>query len=286
MQASIVISSYNRKKLFERTLYSIARFGPSCDFEVIVVDDNSTEDILSCLKPYNSVFNWKFVKTDVKKFENVTGIKKFLNNPALTNNIGCRLAQAPLIFQQGNEIIATPNIYDNMMKEAETLGNNFIVFCTTLDVPNSILSKIDPLGTNIDINIINECAKYPLQCPDYKANITNHLSLMSRETWVMCNGYDERYLAGIAAEDSDFLRRARKSPNFKESWNNLICLHQSHGGKTMYYDANPNFISKERWREGVLINKQFYDNWNGDYQNHQLWEVGTIGIEEIISNVQ
>lgn len=283
MKISVLISSYNRVELFNRCIWSIANRPPSTEFEVIVVDDNSTEDTLSVLKSFSCKLTWKFIRFDHKEFEKQTGIKRFFNNPSVTNNIAFKHSSGDLIFQQGNEIIAYKDIYNTMIRDIPD-SENFLVFSTTYDVSQGTLDQLDKYGTNITDKMVEDCYKWPLQSSSYRSDVTNYISLTPRSLWNAIGGYDERYMAGISSEDSDFVRRARALGDCKTVISEAISLHQFHGGKTRYYEPKANVVSRKRFDEGVAINHATYYNWNQKPQNPQKWPVGTYGIQEILTN--
>jgi glycosyltransferase involved in cell wall biosynthesis len=283
-KASIIISSYNRLALLRRTLWAIATRPPSVPFEVILVDDGSTEDIIGELKLYSAKFPWKFVPFDRAAFESFTGLKKLHNNPCVTNNVAFRHAEGDLIFQQGNEVVAYGDVYDRLIKDVPAeCPHYWMVFSTTYDVPKEVLNALDPYGSNLGANHVAYCERWPLQSQTYPSDVTNYISLAPRALWDALNGYDERYYAGISAEDSDFVRRARTIPGFKTVVSDGISLHQYHAGKTCYYDPPPSVISREQWDEGVAINHAVYNAWDKTHLNRQRWPWGTLGVGEVIT---
>lgn len=285
MLSSILISSYNRLPLLKRTLYSIVRNKPE-NTEVIIVDDASTDDILGELKTYSSAFAWTFVKFNSDKFTEKTGLKKYFNNPSVTNNIAFRQCKGDFIFQQGNEIIAWDNVYNKLIEDRPKDTENYMVMSTTYDVPMQYLSQLDTYGTNLSKQLILQCHRWPLQSEVYRSDVTNYISLASRQVWEQLKGYDERYFAGICAEDSDFVRRARTLENFKQAISKGVSLHQFHGGKTTYYEPQEEVIRQEKFKAGCAINLAIYHAWDGTHENKQAWDWGTYGIEDIIKNVK
>lgn len=285
MKASILISSHNRAGLFRRTLWAIASRPPALSFELIVVDDGSDEDILSELSKVSARIPWKFVTVDTSIFEAQTGIKKFLNNPCLTNNVAFKHSTGDFIFQQGNEVIPIGNAYQQMLDEKPTDTPHWLVMSSTYDLPKKYLDLLDKYGSNLTKGIVGMCYQWPLQSLEYRSDVTNYLSLCPRALYEKLHGYDERYFGGISAEDSDFVRRARVLPDFKQVVSpNAISLHQFHNGKTCYYDPPASLITEEKWKEGAAINRKIYDGWDATFENRQGWAWGELGVVDVKSN--
>lgn len=286
--ASIVISSHNRLGLFRRVLWAIATRPPSVPFEVVVVDDGSTEPVLDELRDYSSRFEWTFVRFNAKDFEAATGLKKEWNNPCVTNNIGFRMSRGELIFQQGNEVIPVGGVYDRLLADAPQDTPYWAVMSTTYDVPRQELDRLDRYGTNVDGAFVRGLYQWELQSARYRSDVTNYISLAPKGLWEAIGGYDERYYAGISAEDSDFVRRARKLLGFKQVISEGVSLHQYHGGRTCYYKPPPSVITQARWDELVAMNHAVYRSWDETasdaHRNKQKWPWGTLGIGEVITN--
>jgi glycosyltransferase involved in cell wall biosynthesis len=284
IHSSIIISSYNRLALLRRTLHALANRGPSAPFELILVDDGSTEDVLGELRKYDSCFPWKFVRFSAGDYERKTNLRRFFNNPCVTNNVGFRQSQGEYVYLQGNEVIPWDNCYDKLLDDAPVSEANWLVVSTTYDMPGHILEKLDSCGGNLTQQLVESCEQWPLQSPYYRSDVTNYLSLVPRTTWERIGGYDERYYSGIGAEDSDFVRRCRALPGFKMVVSDAVSIHQSHGGKTKYYEPKPSVITQEKFRAGCATNRAIYDSWNGKPENPQRWRWGHYGVKEIISN--
>lgn len=288
LTASILISTYNRLPLWRRTLWSLAYNRPrDFTFEVVVVDDGSTEDVLGELKRYSSQFHWKFVRLDMEAFAKETGLKKFLNNPALSFNVAARHASGSWYFQEGNEVMAYGRVYDQLMQE--TPKEEFsLSFSTTLDVPPEVLLALNETGSNLTPQMVRYCERWPLANPLFHTDVTNYVSLCSAKLYRELGGYDERYLDGIGKEDSDFVRRCRAIPGWTDARNmcrsQAISLHQSHGGRTWYRKQEKETATDEKWREGERRSKAVWDLWDGTHHNRQPWPWGTVGVLDVVSN--
>jgi GT2 family glycosyltransferase len=281
---SILISTHDRLPLWRRTLWFIARFPPPLPYELVVVDDNSEEDVLGELKKYSSVIPWKFARFDQEKYERATNQKKFFNNPAATTNLAFTLSEGNLIIQQGQEVIATSGCYASLVDEAPRSGF-YLCFSQTFDVPKQILGLLNDDGSNMTWAVAAACERWPLQTEAYRSDVTNYVSLTPRSLWEEIGGYDERYYQGISAEDSDFVRRARATGRCPTVISRGVSLHQSHGGRTAYYWPEPGVITRERFDEGCRINRAVYDSWDGSHANPQAWPLG-LGLGEFLTNTR
>lgn len=286
--ASILISTHNRLPLWKRTLWWLARNWPrdfSC--EVVVVDDGSTEDVLGELRKYSSQFFWTFVRLDMVAFEKETGLGKFMNNPSLSFNVAARHARGAWLYQNGNEVISWDNVYDRLMQECPKEEFS-LTFSTTLDVPPEVLLNLNEYGTNLTPQMVEYCQRWPLANPLFHTDVTNYVSLCSRSLYHKLGGYDERYLGGIGKEDSDFVRRCRAIPGWADGRNmcrsHALSLHQSHGGRTLYYRQTAATASDEKWREGERRSKAVWDSWDGSFENRQPWPWGELGVADVVSN--
>lgn len=287
MDLSIIISTRDRLSLWRRTLWGIAHRLPPGEFEVVVCDDGSDEDVLGELRSFSPCFPWTFIRFDETAFAAATGLRKFLNNPAASNNIAARHARGAVLIQQGNEVIPTEGCYARLLADAPHGADPtkpWLAFTTTYDVPPEVLRDLDDRGENLSISHVERCLHLPLQSEHYRSDVTNYISAAPASLWDALGGYDERYHAGISAEDSDFVRRARKLPGFAECLSPAVSLHQSHGGKTRFYDPPITTITPERWREGCEINHAIYHSWGGSVRSGQKWPWGTLGVGETITN--
>lgn len=284
-EISILISSFEREKLFKRALFSIAKNKPSLPFEVIVADETEDDRILKELDNFNASFLWKYIKINIREFQAKTGLKKYHNNPSHSNNVAFKHSTGNLVFLMGNECIIWQDALNKMVEEGKKRHHdNWINFSTTYDFPIKLQELIDDYGANITKEMVAFCGQWPLQSTEYKSDVTNYLSLCPKTVWARLNGYDERYVAGIACEDSDFIRRARTLLGFETIRSGAISLHQAHNGKTRYYEPTERGMTQERWDEGVKINREIYHQWSGYTENRQSWPIGTYGIQEVVEH--
>jgi GT2 family glycosyltransferase len=283
VEASILISSHDRIHLLRRTLYSIASRPPSLDYEVVIADDESTDDILGLLREFSSRFKWVFARLDRKKFEEETGLKPYANCPSWSNNVAFQLSSGRQLFQMGNECIAYKDAFDHLLRDQPDAPHSTVV-TTTFDMPQHVLDTLDPYGSNLSERHLQAVQQWPLQSEEYRSDVTSYLCLIPRHTWEAVGGYDERLLAGVGAEDSCWVRRARLLPGFRWVISRAVSCHQFHGGRTRYYPQKASTMSQEAWDRGVRTNRVLFDIEPTSPMNPQPWPAGKYGVVEVIRN--
>jgi glycosyltransferase involved in cell wall biosynthesis len=104
---SIIIATYNRANFLPETIESIFR-QTFQDFEVIVVDDGSTDDTRSVLERYGSRIRYVYQEN---------------RGPSAARNAGVKLATAPWISFQDSDDLCTPNhletLYGYVIKNSD-----------------------------------------------------------------------------------------------------------------------------------------------------------------------
>lgn len=283
---SIIISSFNRINLFRRVLWNIVKNAPNINYEVVIVDEESSDDIQGMLeKEFASNFLWKLVKVKTATLENKLG-KKYLNNPGPCYNIGFLHSVGDIIAIQGNECLVVDQCYNTMLGDFEILAQKYEnpqVFSHTYNMPEEQVATLDFYGSNLTKPLVRHCMTWPLQSPNYKSEVVNYLSMCKRSSWEKIDGFDERYFNGISSEDSDFTRRVRALNGYCYFLSKGITIHMGHSGKNCYQESK--LVSKEFWDKGVEINHKIFHAWNGKPENPQGWKSGQFEVE-VITNLK
>lgn len=271
---SILISSHNRLPLLENALRALDNNRPRGDFEVVIADEGSAEPIEEMLRQFD--FPITFIEVSMEEFTRETGIAKYHNNPALTNNIAFKHSKGDYIFLQGNDIIACDNAYDKMMEAAiDSKSEDFFGYCTTYNVYSQELQNQINSGKTSLVKALLKIQQAVLQGPNRQSDVTNYLSICTKSLWEKLRGYDERYVAGQACEDSDFARRTRVLLK-KNNYIDAETLHQYHG------DITHGITASGPLYPGLLTNRKLFYNWDGGHRNSQPWEPGTLGIKRVV----
>ncbi len=102
--ASIIVSTYNRSRLLRRALNSLLKQKAKAKYEIIVVDDGSTDNTQEVLKGYS-----KNRKVKAIKLESPRG-------PAIARNKGFAESKYPILIVMDDDCIASKRWLENMLK--------------------------------------------------------------------------------------------------------------------------------------------------------------------------
>jgi GT2 family glycosyltransferase len=135
MRISVIIPTYNRK---EKLLAALDAYKEQTykNFEIIVVDDGSTDGTEELLKKTLRSFELKYLRS-VKK------------GPAGARNIGIKIAQSELIFFTGDDIIPDKNLLQEHLKIHQSSNKqNLAVLGYTSWLPEIKLTPFKKFLTN------------------------------------------------------------------------------------------------------------------------------------------
>jgi len=231
MKISIVISYYNRRGLFIKTLESISNttYG---DFEIIVVDDASidSQHIIDLPNLFPKL-NLRIVQIDKND--------KWWVNPCIPNNIGFEVASGDVIIIQNPECLYIGDIINYTAKNISI--NKYIVFgCYAVDYSKTTqISKING-GDVLAINRIIQPTNDMLldQCPymdrwyqhsEYSPRGLNFCTAITKQDLEDLGGFDELYAYGQCYDDTEFIRRIRRKNMYIDMVDNPFVVHQCHG---------------------------------------------------------
>ena len=97
-KVSIVVATYNRARFLPATIESVLQQRYQ-DFELIVVDDGSTDDTEKALQPYR---------------QRLIYCRQENRGPSSARNAGVRLARAPWIAIQDSDDLCAPNYLESL----------------------------------------------------------------------------------------------------------------------------------------------------------------------------
>lgn len=169
MRASVVMSTYNKSNYLKRTLNSIVRQKAPFDYEIIVVDDGSTDDT----KEVCNQFPVRYVYLDRPGYL----------NPGPARNVGYRIAKGDIIINQSDEV------------EHRT-HNNIELLVNYLKPDNCVIARVD---------MVDEAGRHINQCTgsNYKRPLFFLGSVWKKDLYsvggndedFVAPGYEDRWLA-------------------------------------------------------------------------------------------
>ncbi len=215
MKISIIIPTRNRANNLECVLTSLSLQQTSRDYEVIVVDDRSTDNTEDVVKKFPSVRYFKVAGT-----HNTW-------NASIPRNLGVKMASGDLLWFLDSDVVVPPNAIEETIK-AFIKGSNARVLIgayhwlpaqtvTPDDVKNKWqdliegklpflrIEKKGMLGQEdirkVSFDKASDSQQEFYSFTDGLACFGGYL-LMTKQTFWAAGGYDESMLAGV--EDGDF----------------------------------------------------------------------------------
>ena len=187
---SVIIPTFNRSKLVVKALRSVL-----CqtyrDYEIIVVDDGSTDDTAKALTPY---------------MDRIRYVYQANLGASAAQNRGIQLARGKWISILASDDLWLPTKLESQFKIVATLGNDFgacFTNCDFLGGMQVIPSAFEQAGLH------EELPFGPLEEP-FKVILARHPAIYVQSLLVLRslieypNGFDERL---VVAEDTDLLFR-------------------------------------------------------------------------------
>jgi GT2 family glycosyltransferase len=228
---------FQREVQLLKTLDSFRQY--NYDFNVVIVDDNSPEDIKLPDLPY---------EVTVLKLKSKQWI-----NPGPTFNIGFNHAlrsNPDIVIIQNAECYHMGDIVGYALKNVSEL--NYITFaCYSLskdqDVDLKVLNKVGAMG-NGDSAWYNHSKYRPVALHFCSAITTQNLRKL--------NGFEERLAMGLGYEDDLFLHQARMAGLKVQIVDDPFVFHQYHYGVKAFtfdqqlYDRTGRYCEEiKRWRQ-------------------------------------
>lgn len=219
---SLVISIKNRAKLFKRSLklYNKQLFDKN-NWELVIVDDMSTEPVFDILQQYAKDLNWQYIKMDSSKND-----FPIYWGPALSNNIGFKASRGEVIGITGPEMLmketAIAHAYETAMTGKTPYGHilhSSPAFVSLMDQnPDMENKSFDELFAqkHAKVQDITKNTFYWFFCASKKENI------------MTINGCDEEFMRGICGDDDDFANRINEFGATKVHDFRILGIHQDH----------------------------------------------------------
>jgi len=262
---SAVLSIHNRSKLFRRALYSyLWQTMPPENWEILLLDDMSTEDLSKTYHDMIGRINMRHVKIDHRrhplwKSKNPSwseGQKEnWYHTPAITMNVGFHLARGPVICLCHPEILHPPENFERAAVRIFAEEQVYLFGTTYVGTQASnewldrrrnwtaagwggFLQAVGAEGLN---KLTGECYWYT--------------SFIPRAAARKVHGVDFEYLNGVAGEDDDFRERVKLAGWTPIHAPELEGFHQDHSHEREQHRRR----DTDEWASGLEANRALYN---------------------------
>ncbi|MGJ3244433.1 MAG: glycosyltransferase family 2 protein [Opitutales bacterium] len=258
---SFVTALYNRLELTRAFLNSLEETVRGIPFEIILIDDGSTDG----------------TRRYLETLEDQTHVQVVLNETnrgfAYNNNLGARLAQADTLCLLNNDLVLTPGWLEPMLEQFDTLPQIGVLGNIQY---NARTGLIDHAGVFFDQNgqpahARKNRKKIPRGPWKEWFAVTAACVLVRKQVFEELGGFDDSYRNGM--EDIDFCVRLKQA-----GYRNYVCnlskiYHHvsSSPGRLEYNDSNMRLFLK-RWSH--LTSRWGTSEWAAEYLSRnarQLW---------------
>lgn len=223
---SVIISMKNRKDFLDRTLYTYDnQTMPKSEFEIVIIDDGSEQDLLSVCKKHSELsgLQFQFIRVDSRK----GAVPQRGWTPALTNNIGFKKARGAVHIITGPETLQKET---NMEKTWEVCNGPKCVYGVVhkshVGFVN-MLRKDKGWHENKTFTDLLRRSGHTFMKPAIRG-FWWYYAAARREYIMAIKGVDEKYMGGMCGEDDDFAARMiflglRLMHDFE-----ILGIHQNH----------------------------------------------------------
>ncbi|MFD1064058.1 glycosyltransferase family 2 protein [Winogradskyella litorisediminis] len=251
MKLSVVILNYNVRYFLELCLLSVQKSISNLDAEIIVVDNNSTDDSCDMVKA-------NFPKVILIENKDNSGFSK-------GNNSGVAIAKGDFVCILNPDTVVPENAFTELLKFADNQTNLGMVGCQLIDGTGAFLpeSKRNIPTPNVALKKIfgNGNAYYSSLNPNEIGNVdilVGAFMLLKTEVYNEVGGFDEDYF--MYGEDIDLSYKILKKGYQNYYYGNLSVIHFK-GESTLkdkvyakrFYGAMRLFY-KKHFKSNVIMN--------------------------------
>jgi glycosyltransferase involved in cell wall biosynthesis len=244
---SVIISIQNRRDFLDRTLRTYARQTmPKSDFEIVIVDDNSQEDILGLCKMHakESGLQFQYIKMDTSK--GAVPQKGF--TPALSNNIGFKNARGSVLIITGPETLQSER---NLEYTWETCKNPICLYGVVHRSSAEFVKRIRDPEFWKSYQSFDSFFNIP-GALSVRADTTGfwwYYAAAKKEYIMAMNGVDEKFMGGICGEDDDFANRMNFLGVKLEYNRKVLGIHQDHSNEDRVDPVHDIRFNKKKWKK-------------------------------------
>lgn len=224
MQFSVIITVYNKSDVVLRTLDSVAS-QTFRDFEVIIVDDGSTDDSVDKIRKYSEAESW------IRRGVNLRVITQDNSGASAARNIGVKAARGMFVAMLDGDDIWTPNHLEDLSDILAKYPEAKVLSTNSASVNMGVVSR--PVRRANTIGLFN-IFDYPYG--NYPMN--SDTIAVKRDTFIESGGYNTHF---SYYEDREFyFRLAELVGDFHVNWriSAFYChdaINSAHSGRQRRY---------------------------------------------------
>ena len=258
------MSLKNRSNFLRYTLETLKKQTlPKSDWELVVVDDGSTEDMEGFFASYSNDLNIKYIKIDSSR----SAIPIWSHTPALSNNVGFKKAEGEVIVICGPEILHKETnleiAYNVAMTNVAAFG---LIYHSNLKFVDYVFSKLNPVGLTYNHYLMIPGARD--RCITDDAFYWYFLAV-KKSNIMKINGVDEEYGRGVCGEDDNFAARLQVSGTKNVHANTILGIHMEHEFGDDKYDVRRHRYTQE-WKAARKLNTERWNNWHNKKEDQLI----------------
>ncbi len=253
-KVSIVIPTYNNWNLTANCLKSIYKVKNKTNFELLIIDNGSTDETVKGLKEFSN--RHKNIKVILN--ENNLGFAK-------ANNIGAKAAKNNLLLFLNNDTVVTDYWLDELVNTSDNekvgIAGAKLLYPGTNNIQHAGVVIADQPQKIFPYHIFaNEEKDFRISnfIQEYQA-VTGACLLIKKDLFIQVNGFDENFINGY--EDVDLCFKIREL-GFQVIYNpKSVVIHYESKSEGRFHNVEHNVnLLHEKW-EGKIskddINKLF-----------------------------
>lgn len=274
VDVSVIWSVYNRSQYVERSLALLERQTLSRErWEIIFVDDGSSEDYRQILKPWRERFNIQYLKIDTMRHPVVQALNPHgralipphdeplrFHTPALSHNIAFRYARSDLLFITQPDILQAEQNLEHALRCRGNRAQHYgTILMSRAGFRDQVLAQdLDQLRGRPFKNLFAEAERLDA----WRFGVGEcywFILALDRAAVTEIGGVDEDYMGGVFAEDDNFRVRCEMAGWPTKHVPEIQGIHIDHSQLNGRYDRNG-----ERWRWGSRRNRSKWRTWLND----------------------
>lgn len=256
MKVSAALSIHNRSKLFRRALDGyLWQTMSKDDWEIVLVDDMSTEDLSEVYKPFLGRINLKHIRMDHTKhpvFEKMNPgwipgqPKNWYHTPAISTNIALSFAKGQVVCLCHPEVLHAPKNFEFAYQRLAIAKDRRYLFGETWlgsRTTNACLDRMTTSWTFQGWDYFMKVISPNLEGKFDRTQLYWYVSFLPLEAALKVRGVDFDFLGGVCGEDDDFKYRVQKAGYSSSYDERLKGIHQNHANET-----EPHRVRNEHWK--------------------------------------